>query len=57
MFGCVQYVDYAKGKESGFLRFNDPEEVQKLREATKEGVTIFNHLVTFEALEGKLSNI
>lgn len=57
----MQYVDYAIGKESGFLRFADPEDAQKLREAAalepKGGLTIANHLVTFEALEGKLSKI
>ncbi|KAG0609440.1 hypothetical protein M758_8G184800 [Ceratodon purpureus] len=56
-FGTIKYVDYAKGKESGFLRFADPAEAQKLREAaaveSKGGMTIANHLVTFEALEGE----
>ena len=58
---CVQYVDYAKGKESGFLRFADPEEAQKLRAAAAKepegGLTIAKHLVTFEALEGELSTL
>lgn len=55
----MQYVDYAKGKESGFLRFADPEDAQKLRAAaaleSEGGLTIANYLVTFEALDGKFS--
>jgi len=53
---CVQYVDYAKGDASGFLRFDQPEDAQKLiaaAAAEPEGsLTIAKHLVTFEALEG-----
>ena len=40
----MQYVDYAIGKESGFLRFAGPEDAPKLREAAalepKGGLTI-----------------
>jgi len=53
---CVQYVDYVKGEPTGFLRFDAPEDAQKLRAAAAiepEGaLTLSNYLVTFEALEG-----
>ncbi|CAM6012857.1 unnamed protein product [Sphagnum balticum] len=56
-FGVIRYVDYAKGDTSGFVRFDQPEEAQKLRAAAvmapEGGLTIGNHLVTFEALEGE----
>ncbi len=49
-------MDYAKGDTSGFVRFDQPEEAQKLRAAAvmtpEGGLTIGYHLVTFEALEG-----
>jgi hypothetical protein len=52
----MQYVDYAKGEATGFLRFDVPEDAQKLRAAAviepEGGLTIANHLITFEALEG-----
>lgn len=54
----VQYVDYAKGEATGFLRFDVPEDAQKLRAAAAiepEGaLTISKYLVTFEALEGTI---
>jgi hypothetical protein len=53
---CVQYVDYAKGDTSGFLRMDQSEDAQKLIAAAaaepEGGLTIAKHLVTFEALEG-----
>ncbi|CAN5962405.1 unnamed protein product, partial [Sphagnum jensenii] len=56
-FGVIRYVDYAKGDTSGFVRFDQPEEAQKLRAAAvmapEGGLTIGNQLVTFEALEGE----
>ena len=52
----LQYVDFAKGEATGYLRFDEPEDAQKLRAAAilepEGGLTIANHLVTFEALEG-----
>ncbi|KAG0556175.1 hypothetical protein M758_11G030600 [Ceratodon purpureus] len=55
-FGIIRYVDYAKGESTGYLRFDVPEDAQKLRAAAviepEGGLTIANHLVTFEALEG-----
>lgn len=56
-FGIIRYVDYAKGEATGFLRFDVPEDAQKLRAAAAiepEGaLTISKYLVTFEALEGE----
>ena len=53
---CVQYVDYVKGESTGFLRFDAPEDAQKLRATAviepEGGLTIANHLLTFEAVEG-----
>lgn len=55
---CAQYVDYAKGEPTGFLRFDAPEDAQKLRAAAviepEGGLTIAKHLITFEALEGTI---
>lgn len=54
----LQYVDYAKGEASGFVRFEQPEEAQKLRAAAimdpEGGLTIAKYVLTFEALEGNL---
>lgn len=54
----MQYVDYVKGEPSGFLRFDVPEDAQKLRAAAAieadGALTISNYLVTFEALEGTI---
>lgn len=59
-FCCVQYVDYVKGEPTGFLRFEAPEDAQKLRAAAaieSEGaLTISKYLVTFEAVEGTIAS-
>lgn len=58
---CVQYVEYVKGDESGFLRFDKLEDAQKvLAAATAEpegGLTIAKHLVMFAVLEGTPSTL
>jgi len=57
----VQYVDYAKGDSSGYLRFDQSEDAQKLIAAAAEtegSLTIaklplrISYSVTFGSLEG-----
>jgi lupus La protein len=53
----LQYVDYVQGNPSGFVRFDQPEDAQKLRAAAimaaEGGLPIAKFVVSFEALEGK----
>lgn len=51
----MQYVDYAKGDSSGYIRFDQSDDAQKLIAAAAEtegSLAIAKHSVTFEALEG-----
>ena len=51
-----QYVDYHMGAESGHVRFEHPEMVQKARAAAvlaKEGgLVVKNYIAVLEAVEG-----
>ncbi|XP_077219651.1 la protein 1 [Tasmannia lanceolata] len=55
-FGIVKYVDYSKGEESGYIRFEQPEAAQKARAAAvllEEGGLIVNNYIAFlEAVTG-----
>ena len=52
-----QYVDYHMGAESGYVRFEQPEMVQKPRAAAvlaeEGGLVVKNYIAVLEAVEGK----
>ncbi|KAI3889000.1 hypothetical protein MKX03_014048 [Papaver bracteatum] len=55
-FGTVKYVDYTRGAESGYIRFEDPEGAQKARAAAVlvEGGLVVkrNYTASLEAVTG-----
>ncbi|KAL5729208.1 hypothetical protein ACHQM5_002187 [Ranunculus cassubicifolius] len=54
-FGEIKYVDFSMGDDSGFIRFDQPEEALKARAATvlvEDGLPVKNFFVTLEALSG-----
>ncbi|MCO5561203.1 hypothetical protein L7F22_014823 [Adiantum nelumboides] len=55
-FGNIKYVDYSRGAVSGYLRFENPEEVKKARAAAvlaeAGGIAVKNCIATLEAVEG-----
>lgn len=55
--GTVKYVDYQMGAESGYIRFEQPEVVQKARAAAvlaeEGGLIVKNYIAVLEAVEGE----
>lgn len=56
-YGIVKYVDYQMGAESGYIRFEQPEVVQKARAAAvlaeEGGLIVKNYIAVLEAVEGE----
>lgn len=56
-YGTVKYVDYHMGAESGYVRFEQPEMVQKARAAAvlaeEGGLVVKNYIAVLEAVEGE----
>ncbi|KAI4379783.1 hypothetical protein MLD38_006036 [Melastoma candidum] len=55
-FGTVKYVDFTMGAESGYIRFEEPEEAQKARAAAvlaeEGGLLVKNFIAILEPLTG-----
>ncbi|KAF3783876.1 La protein 1 [Nymphaea thermarum] len=55
-FACAQYVDFTKGAESGYVRFEAAEGAQKARAAAvlseSGGLSIKSYVATLEAVTG-----
>ncbi|KAF4348424.1 hypothetical protein F8388_015735 [Cannabis sativa] len=55
-FGTVKYVDFKMGEESGYIRFDEPEAVQKARAAAvlaeQGGLVVKNFVATLDPVTG-----
>ncbi|KAI4377636.1 hypothetical protein MLD38_015232 [Melastoma candidum] len=55
-FGTVKYIDFVMGAESGYIRFEEPEEAQKARAATvlaeEGGLLVKDFIATLEPVTG-----
>ncbi|XP_062097085.1 la protein 1 [Humulus lupulus] len=55
-FGTVKYVDFKMGEESGYVRFEEPEAVQKARAAAvlaeQGGLVVKNFIATLDPVTG-----
>ncbi|KAL6903567.1 hypothetical protein ACP4OV_004380 [Aristida adscensionis] len=56
-FGTVRYVDFSKGDESGYIRFEDSMAAEKARAfaalADEDGLIMKGHIVTLEPVSGQ----
>ncbi|XP_062226067.1 la protein 1-like [Phragmites australis] len=56
-FGTVRYVDFSKGEDSGFIRFEDSTAAEKARAlaalADEGGLIMKGHIVTLELVSGQ----
>ncbi|RAL42302.1 hypothetical protein DM860_012085 [Cuscuta australis] len=54
-FGTVKFVDFEKGADSGYIRFDTAEEAQKARAAAvlaSEGISVKNCIATLDPVTG-----
>ncbi|KAI9106598.1 hypothetical protein K1719_022126 [Acacia pycnantha] len=55
-FGCVKFVDFKIGADSGYIRFEEPEAAQKARAAAvlaeKGGLAVKNFIATLDPVSG-----
>ncbi|KAL4193982.1 hypothetical protein AMTRI_Chr05g66510 [Amborella trichopoda] len=55
-FGTVKYVDYTKGAESGYVRFEHPEGTERARAAAvlaeEGGLVVKNHIAILDPVTG-----
>ncbi|PAN38901.1 hypothetical protein PAHAL_7G205900 [Panicum hallii] len=56
-FGTVRYVDFSKGDDSGFIRFEEPTAAEKARAfaaiADEGGLVMKGHIVSLEPVSGQ----
>ncbi|XP_078439275.1 la protein 1 [Wolffia australiana] len=56
-YGTVKYIDFRRGEESGYIRFEDPEAAVKARAASvledEGGFVVKNCIATVESLTGE----
>jgi lupus La protein len=56
-FGTVRYVDFSKGDDSGFIRFEEPTAAEKARAfaaiADEGGLIMKGHIVSLEPVSGQ----
>ncbi|XP_043726021.1 la protein 1-like [Telopea speciosissima] len=56
-FGTVKFVDYRIGEDSGYIRFEEPEEAQKARAAAvlieEGGLIVKNYIAMLEPVTGE----
>ena len=56
-FSFLKYVDFSKGDDSGFIRFEDPTAAEKARAfaaiADEGGLIMKGHIVSLEPVSGK----
>ncbi|KAK3142178.1 hypothetical protein QOZ80_4BG0343300 [Eleusine coracana subsp. coracana] len=56
-FGTVRYVDFRKGEDSGYIRFEDSMDAEKARAFTaladEGGLIVKGHIVTLEPVTGQ----